>query len=74
MRLAVRRIVEEALEAEVRDRLGRDYYERRGAGTSGYRNGYWTGRLKSSEGVVPYSVPQVRELEGGFESAVRERL
>ena len=38
--LAVRRLAEEALEAAVRDLLGRDYYERsEDGGSSGYRNG-----------------------------------
>jgi transposase-like protein len=53
--------MEEAMEGGVRDLLGnRDYYERRGPDQQGYRNGYRRGRLKSSEGEIGYSVPQVR--------------
>jgi hypothetical protein len=39
-RLAVRKIVEEALEAEVSDVLGRGYYESGAEPGRGYRNGY----------------------------------
>ena len=57
VRLAVEKIVEEALEAKVRDLVGRDYYARRDEGAHGYRNGYRRGRLKTSEGEVEYAVP-----------------
>ncbi len=72
--LAVRRIVEEALEGEMRDKLGRDYYARKSAGQRGYRNGYREGSLATAEGEVRYAVPQVRDLEGGSESRVRAQL
>jgi len=62
MRLATRLLVEEALEAKTRDLVGREYYERRGEGDRGYRNGYRRGRLRSSEGEVEYAVPQVRDV------------
>jgi len=58
VRLAVEKIVEEALEAKVRDLVGRDYYARRDEGAHGYRNGYRRGRLKTSEGEVEYAVPR----------------
>src|SRR5260370_32368456 len=70
VQLAVRRIVEEALEAETRDRLGRDYYERRAGRQRGYRNGYREGSLSSAEGEVRYSGPQLRDVPGGSESPV----
>jgi len=73
VRLAVQRIVEEALEAEVRDRLGREYYEH-GAEGRGHRNGYRTGRLKTSEGAVEYAVPQVCDVPGGFASRLRDQV
>lgn len=73
VRLAVGQIVEEALEAKVRDLLGRDYYERRG-GRAGYRNGYRRGRLKTSEGEVGYAVPQVREADASEVKQMREML
>jgi putative transposase len=61
VRLSVRRVVEEALESVTRELLERDYYERREEGATGYRNGYREGKLKTSEGEVPYAVPQVRD-------------
>lgn len=61
VRLGVQAMIEEALEAKVRDVLGRGYYER--GGTAGYRNGYRRGRLKTSEGEVRYAAPQVRDAE-----------
>ena len=49
VRLATRLILEEALEAETRDALGRDYYERGAEEGRGWRNGHRTGRLKTGE-------------------------
>src|SRR5262249_62304300 len=43
IRLGVRKLVEEMLEAEVEDRLGRAYYHRGDGESSGYRNGYRRG-------------------------------
>jgi len=40
VQLATRLILEEALEAEARDALGRDYYERGAEDGHGYRNGH----------------------------------
>jgi transposase-like protein len=78
-RLGVRKIVEEALEAEIEDRLGRGYYERAGDGEDdgkdrGYRNGYRTGRLKTAEGLVEYAAPQVSDLAEPYRSRVRKAL
>lgn len=73
VKLAVRLIVEEALEGEVRDRLQRGYYER-GEQMVGHRNGYREGHLNTSEGEVRFAEPQVRDVPGGFRSAVREHV
>jgi putative transposase len=76
VRQAVRLLIEEALEAEVREQLGRGYYEHAEAGRSenaaarGHRNGVRIGRLKSAEGVIEYGVPQVRGIEG-WQSEIR---
>jgi putative transposase len=72
--LATRLIVEEALEGEVRDALERDYYERGAAPGQGHRNGHRTQRLKSAEGGLEYSAPQVAGLEQPFRSALRDHL
>jgi transposase-like protein len=72
--LATRLIVEEALEGEVRDALDRGYYERGDAPGQGHRNGHRTHRLKTAEGGLEYSAPQVAGLEQPFRSALRDHL
>jgi transposase-like protein len=47
IRLAVRKIVEESLEAEVAGAVGRGYYESGAVPGAGYRNGYRCGRLRT---------------------------
>lgn len=76
VRQAVRLMIEEALEAEVSERVGRGYYERGSSadeGARGHRNGVRIGRLKSAEGVIEYGVPQVRGLDG-WQSEIRAAL
>ena len=64
-KLATRLIVEEALEAECRDALGRDYYER----------GAEEGRgLKTAEGLIDFAAPQVAGREEPFRSEIRSHL
>ena len=53
---AVRKIVEEALEAEVADAVGRGYYANGAPPGAGYRNGYRRGRLATAEGPIEYGV------------------
>jgi transposase-like protein len=74
VRQAVRLVVEQLLEAEVTEALGRERYERRPASgepaseapevPTGYRNGHKGRRLRTAEGQVPIDLPQVREAEG----------
>lgn len=71
VRLSVRRVLEETLEAAVRDLLGREYYERRGEEAEGHRNGHREGRLGTSEGEVRYAVPQVRGTSSESITALR---
>jgi len=72
VRLAARLIIEEALEGEAGDALGRDYYARGAAPGTGYRNGYRTGRLKTAEGAVEFSAPQIADRAEPFRSRLRE--
>jgi putative transposase len=74
VRLALRLIVEEALEGEVADALGRERYARGEGEKAGYRNGYRTGKVKTAEGAVEYAAPQVRETPEPFVSGVRAAL
>ena len=72
--LAARLILEEALEGEVRDEIGRERYERADGEAKGYRNGYRPGQMKTAEGMVEFSAPQVRDTPEPFVSAIRENL
>ena len=72
VKLAAQLIVEETLEGEVADLVGRPYYGR-GEHAGGHRNGYRRGKLDTAEGRIEYAVPQVRGLEG-WRSAVRAAL
>ena len=72
VRLAARLIIEEALEGEARDALGRDCYARGAAPGAGYRNGYRTGRVKRAEGAIEYSAPQIADRSEPFCSRLRE--
>src|SRR3546814_6554861 len=74
VRLAARLIIEEALEGEARDAVGRDYYARGAAPGTGYRNGYRLGRVKSAEGAIDYSAPQIADREEAFRSRLRGML
>ena len=74
VQLATRLIVEEGFEAEVRDALGREYYERGGRPSRGYRNGVREGRLKTAEGAIAYSAPQVAGSAIPFRSQLRQHL
>jgi putative transposase len=73
VKLAARLIVEEALEEEVEDVLGRGYYVH-GDESGGHRNGYRRGKLDTAEGRIEYGVPQVRGTLEPFRSAIREAL
>ena len=72
--LAAQLILEEALEGEARDKLGRERYERAEGEASGYRNGYRTGRMKTAEGMVEFAAPQLRDTPEPFISAIRQNL
>jgi hypothetical protein len=62
-----RLVVQDLLEAEQADYLGgRGRYERRGAGQSGSRNGYESGRVRTAEGAFEVAVPQVRVRSSRF--------
>lgn len=77
IRLGVRRIIEEALEREVGEFLGRGFYQRDGGGggeVRGYRNGHRTAHLDSAEGPIPFAVPQVSDTDEPFESKVRRHV
>jgi putative transposase len=69
---ALQRVLQEAVEQEVTDHLGRERYERRREDEPhrGYRNGYEPNRVKTAEGVVGVKVPQVREGSEPYRSKI----
>lgn len=74
VRLATRLIVEEALEAESQDVLGREYYAHGARPGQGYRNGSRTGRLKTAEGFVEFAAPRIAGRDEPFRSEIRGHL
>jgi putative transposase len=74
MRTGMRLMIEQALEEEVTDVLGRERYQRTGEPAKGYRNGTRKGHMRTAEGVVEFGVPQVTGTEEPFVSQIREQL
>ena len=74
MRTGMRLMIEQALETEVDEALGRGRYERTDLPTRGYRNGARVGRMKTAEGVVDFTVPHVTGTPEPFVSKVRQNL
>ena len=72
VRLASTLMVQEGLEAEQADFVGRPHYQR-GEG-NGYRSGYKPGHLDTAEGRLEIDRPQVREARRPFHSNLFERL
>jgi transposase-like protein len=73
VQLATERVLQEALEREQAEVLGRGRYERHPV-AHGYRNGYEDGTLKTAEGVLRVKIPQVRGLEGTYRSQIWTNL
>jgi len=75
VRLAARLVLQEALESEQGDFIGRGRYRREGEQERrGYRNGYERGHLDTAEGRLEVSMPQVRDAGGPYRSALVEYL
>ncbi|MGH7563090.1 MAG: IS256 family transposase, partial [Gemmatimonadota bacterium] len=72
VRRAATLAVQEALEAEQRDFIGRDRYER--APGRGYRSGYRRGRLDTAEGRLEVAIPQVRDAGEPYRSRLFDFL
>lgn len=71
MRLAARLVLQEALEAEQTDFLGRGRYQREPQEEKrGYRNGYEPSSLRTAEGKLEVSLPQVRGATTPFRSSL----
>jgi transposase-like protein len=69
VRARVQEMMQELLEAEVTEYLGRTKSERLGMGERGYRNGYGKPRrLTLANGTIEVRRPRVRDVEARFES------
>lgn len=73
LRHGMQRLVQEHLEAEQAEHLGRARYEHSERPT-GYRNGYYRKTLKTTAGRIPIEVPRVRDCAEPFESGLLARM
>ena len=65
---SLKMMFQKILEQEVKDYLGRDYYERNTGSRKGYRNGYEPKRVKTAEGEINLEAPQLRDTEKIYRS------
>lgn len=71
---SIKKMIQEILEQEVMDYLGRDYYERNSNSKSGYRNGYENKPIKTAEGKIDIEVPQLRDTEETYRSGLLSQM
>ena len=71
--LAMKRILQEVVEQEQADFLGRERYEHQAEG-QGWRNGYEPKTFRTTVGKVPLEVPQTRDTEEPFRSRLLGEL
>jgi putative transposase len=69
-------ILQQALEEELSDHLERDWYERskEPEKCSGYRNGYYPRKIRTTEGKMSLDVPRVRNTDQPFSSKLLSRI
>jgi transposase-like protein len=65
-------IIQETLEAEISDFLGRKWYEHKPGGqtVTGYRNGYYPRQIKTRGGLLALQIPRARNTREPFVSKV----
>lgn len=69
MQLSMRKLVQELLEKEIQEHIGKAYYEH-GNTRDGYRNGYKPTHLKTAERKLLIEKPQVADSTEGFSSSI----
>ncbi|MBN2722965.1 MAG: transposase [Deltaproteobacteria bacterium] len=62
------------METEQEETLGRTRYERSDEEAKGYRNGYEDRKVKTAEGIIDVSVPQIRVLESPWLPAIWKNI
>lgn len=72
----LQKFIQETMEQEVRDYLGRDYYQRikNENGERIYRNGYEPKSIKTSQGKIKLEQPQLRNTEEPYSSKFIKQL
>lgn len=68
------RFIQQVLEEEVTEFLGRERYERAEEQPRGYRNGYRDKTFKTAEGRLKVRRPRLRDTEEPFESGLLARM
>ncbi len=76
IKVGMEKLLQEALEGEVTEFLGREWYQRNGDDKefNGYRNGYYDRKIKTTGGTLEVKAPRVRDSEEEFESQILERI
>lgn len=74
IRAAARCCLQEAVEQEVTEFLGRGHYQRWERRRDGYRNGYEKKTLPSAEGPLSIQMPQLRATQEPFRSQLAQGL
>lgn len=76
IKVGMEKIIQEALEGEVTEFLGREWYKRQETeqGLKGYRNGYYDRQIKTSGGALEVKAPRVRQTEEEFTSQILKRV
>ncbi|MFQ5993259.1 MAG: IS256 family transposase [Nitrospiraceae bacterium] len=67
-------LLQVALEKELTEFLGRGHYQRGHRRQSGWRNGYEPKRIRTAQGMLTLSQPQVRESQEAFSSRLADTL
>lgn len=70
VKLSAEKVIQELMEAEQGEFLGRARYEPTGISAPLYRNGYEARTLKTAEGTLSVKVPQVRGAEAPYRSEI----
>jgi putative transposase len=71
---SVKKLIQELLEEEATDYLGRDYYSREAKKREGYRNGYEVRKIKTAEGKIEIEAPQIRDTEETYRSELLKQI
>jgi transposase-like protein len=69
MQLSMKKLVQELLEKEIQEHIGKAYYEH-GNNRTGYRNGYKPAHLKTAEKKLLIQKPQVTDSQEAFNSSL----